>query len=759
MASSVNFGQQQYFGFDPRTVPPCALWLDAADSNALVLSGSTVPTWRDKSGNARDATSVGSPTLTTGALNGLSVVTFNGSTQYMTCPLSLGTTQPLTLFVVARSTTLTGFRAAVSLNGVPGARGSSLMLYLSGTSRWWFSGGNGPTDGNQTTLVLSTARFDINANYWRPSFVQMNINGTAYASSSATPTSLVASSTMIIGRAQGGIEYWSGPIAEILVYSNTLTSSQREQVEGYLALKWGLQSNFPNSHPYRRLAPAMRLFQPVDIDVGALLWLDAADTTTITGSPVTQWRDKSGRGSNAVTGLGSVVAGTAINSLNTLRFGLNTTLNLSNFVMPSAQTSVFYIIRGITSNANASQGTGYFIFSRTTDNFLVYTGNEQFFSYQNTPAGRSYNAVMGPGGERNWGNLPVPAFFNATSVVSITGVSYSSSNGLALPQVAASSVSNTVFTASTYQISSSRNIGDVNTYDLGELIVCDGTVGTAIAQQIEGYLARKWGVRNSLPTTHPYYNVLPSTALFTPAQVSGLTFWLDGADPSSMTLSGSTITQWRDKSSNGFVGTPAGSPLQTTLNGLPAVAFNGSTQYFSFGDVADLGSANLNIFCVMKFNSTANGSIVAKSLLGSAAFRYALLKETGNLSTLLESTLGVQGVGNVADSSLETRVLSWTWNRTSNILYRDGTLASSVAFANAATFNSTYTLLIGAYNNGSGGTPPGAGFYLNGVICELVFIFGPMTTLQRQQMEGYLAWKWSLQSRLPTTHPFLRFRP
>ena len=758
MASSVNFAQQQYFGFDPRTAPACALWLDGADSNAMVLSGSTVTTWRDKSGNARDATSVGSPTLTTGALNGLSVVTFNGSTQYMTCPLSLGSTQPLTMFVVARSTTLTGFRAAVSLNGVPGARGSSLMLYLSGTSRWWFSGGNGPTDGNQTTLVLSTTRFDINANYWRPSFVQMNINGTAYASSSATPTSLVANSTMIIGRAQGGIEYWSGPIAEILVYSNTLTSTQREQVEGYLALKWGLQSNFPNSHPFRRLAPVMRLFQPVDVEGGALLWLDAADTRTITGSPITLWTDKSGRGSNATTGTGSVVAGDPINGLNTVRLGLNNRLYLSNFVMPSAQTSVFYVFRGITTNPNPAANTGYFIFSRTVDNFSAFSGNEQFAAYQNPGISRAYILLMGPGGERSWSNAPAATFFNATNVVSTTGVSYGSVNGLSWALFGTSNVSNTVFTASTYQLSTSRSCcGDVFTYDLGELIVCDGTVPIPAAQQIEGYLARKWGVRNSLPTTHPYYSVLPSTALFTPTSISNCALWFDAAD--TTTITGTTqVTVWSNKGTLGgnatpltgsctsgnianglnFVRCPAGTDLQFTA----ALNTQARTWFFVARKTPALPGASTFSAIVGQPGVSGQDAVVLVGVNattteignGPAAIR------PGVLANSPSATLANVFMGCIVHST----VLA---NNRQTVNGTVLTLTNSTAASSFATGSLTYLL---------GGR---AGYNQSIDLMEVIFYYGALTEAQRQTVEGYLAWKWGLQSLLPSTHTHAKFRP
>ena len=34
-----------------------------------------------------------------------------------------------------------------------------------------------------------------------------------------------------------------------------------------------------------------------------------------------------------------------------------------------------------------------------------------------------------------------------------------------------------------------------------------------------------------------------------------------------------------------------------------------------------------------------------------------------------------------------------------------------------------------------------------------------LNTLQRQKVEGYLAWKWSLQTSLPATHPYAKFPP
>jgi hypothetical protein len=42
---------------------------------------------------------------------------------------------------------------------------------------------------------------------------------------------------------------------EVVVYNGALTAPQRQQVEGYLAWKWGLVNNLPAAHPYKKISP------------------------------------------------------------------------------------------------------------------------------------------------------------------------------------------------------------------------------------------------------------------------------------------------------------------------------------------------------------------------------------------------------------------------------------------------------------------------------------------------------------------------
>jgi hypothetical protein len=50
-------------------------------------------------------------------------------------------------------------------------------------------------------------------------------------------------------------ELYTGTISEMFVFNTTLTTQQRQQVEGYLAWKWGLQRSLPSTHAYAKFSP------------------------------------------------------------------------------------------------------------------------------------------------------------------------------------------------------------------------------------------------------------------------------------------------------------------------------------------------------------------------------------------------------------------------------------------------------------------------------------------------------------------------
>ena len=48
---------------------------------------------------------------------------------------------------------------------------------------------------------------------------------------------------------------WRGPVGEIIAFARKLSDADRQEVEGYLAHKWGLAANLPSNHPYKTTAP------------------------------------------------------------------------------------------------------------------------------------------------------------------------------------------------------------------------------------------------------------------------------------------------------------------------------------------------------------------------------------------------------------------------------------------------------------------------------------------------------------------------
>ena len=71
---------------------------------------------------------------------------------------------------------------------------------------------------------------------------------------------------------------------------------------------------------------------------------------------------------------------------------------------------------------------------------------------------------------------------------------------------------------------------------------------------------------------------ITNTNYFSPTQIGGCSLWLDAADTNSITLNGSNVSQWNDKSGNVrhmFQPTTANQPylVQNATNNLNGVRF------------------------------------------------------------------------------------------------------------------------------------------------------------------------------------------
>ena len=231
-------------GFSPSSIPNLQLWLDGNDpsgNGTTPLNGSTISTWIDKSSNARNATTrIGSITYNSTAKG----LRFNGSSSMNVNLTASSNTE--CVFIVVSVSTVTGDR--------------TLLGASSNSGRQFRISGNNLVTLNQfsTTVLASSYTVPLNtpflAQFTMDSSLLLHYANGDRTGYSGTGTYTAGRTTIIGGLFQTNTntdtEFLTGTIHEILVFSS-INTFNRQNVEGYLAWKWGFQSRLPFSHPWR----------------------------------------------------------------------------------------------------------------------------------------------------------------------------------------------------------------------------------------------------------------------------------------------------------------------------------------------------------------------------------------------------------------------------------------------------------------------------------------------------------------------------
>jgi hypothetical protein len=232
--------------FLPNQISGLRFWLDAADVNTITLVNGAIRDWRDKTGINRSLVVTGTPRIfNSPLLNFLPTIRFNGSTDnllYNTFTLS----QPLTVFAVTvqRASSAAGFSFVIE----PSISNSAVIIYRSGPILFYFAGTNVaavPTVTYFTNITgIYSAVFNSSA-----SFLGFNGAGTSNQNPGTSGWT-----NLNLGRNWSG-NWQDQDVAEVLFYNSALSEINRQQVEGYLAWKWGLVGNLPASHPFKNAPP------------------------------------------------------------------------------------------------------------------------------------------------------------------------------------------------------------------------------------------------------------------------------------------------------------------------------------------------------------------------------------------------------------------------------------------------------------------------------------------------------------------------
>jgi len=501
------------YAFTPTSITGCALWLDGADpaGTGVVPASGTLATWVDKSGSGNNAiayTGATAPSYSSTTSN----VTFGTNYYYITGISSAPSTQ--TLFMVLRRTsTIWNTPYGTSIFG--GA--TWYMDNANPTFIAWNPFGQNNSSGanllfynNVTNVVCGTNSGGTNVMY---------LNGTGDTSGS---TSFTSGGIMTIGTSSSGVNGsptqngFIGTISEVIFYSSVLGTSQRQQVEAYLAQKWGATSSFMAGHPgltsrvYRsdylvpnslKPTPYYTQFSPRKI-AGLGLWFDATDSSTITltSGSLTQWNDKSGNGRNltAVSGFANATVSSGYqNGFNVFNFS-------GNGLYRTAAGNVFYpldvyivvALKSLTTHVDVL-GMG----DTSTDNFNSLT-------FAESAASRWHNGSSGGGRQTISTSNETSLSFLLIQWSIANGNYLLRRNGTQLIQASRNYSFNNSAT-SIFQIGYRHTDNVYGTSAnfsgyIGEILVFNNQIGTTDRQNIESYLSQKWGLTASLPADHSH---------------------------------------------------------------------------------------------------------------------------------------------------------------------------------------------------------------------------------------------------------------
>ena len=303
----------------------------------------------------------------------------------------------------------------------------------------------------------------------------------------------------------------------------------------------------------------------------------------------------------------------------------------------------------------------------------------------------------------------------------------------------------------------SMNVSTIRTQAISTINISSLTASFSSLTMVDQRLNSTLGTINSVSSFLFYNNVMVSAGLryapsqvlnrytFAPIAIPGLSLWVDSSDTTSFVTSGTNVTQVFDKSQNNIVLSGTTGFTYSKVTNL----FN--TSYPSFYNAITTGGPRIGYNASLSINSpmtiffvglkltTGTGYVCDAGPTSSGVFTTRPYLYNGNATT----QVGNAGVTNIlitnALISLTISTAGSLYNNGS-IVYTGTTTTSPVA---GITLGSRYTL-----------TEP-----WDGNFCEFMLFNNALNTLQRQQIEGYLAWKWGLQTSLPASHPFKNAPP
>jgi hypothetical protein len=523
--------------FSPLNVPNCKVWLDASDTNAFTLSGSTVTAIRNKS-NSNVGTNVNNVvTVVTGvtwasnSVNGRPAFNLNAGRIKGTLFSSDFSRFNHTAFIVAVADTTPGNGAPLmalsnNINGssiffrvldyVTTPRFRAISFFAAVTASQIVPPAMGTPFLWSSSYIGSVRNVAVSNNP-----IVAHLNGGSITSTNVATAPTESARAFMVGTdgftTTSNTNTWPGKVCEVLLYNQLLSDVERQTVDVYLARKWGLSANLPS--PFNaRPPPATRIFTPTSF-AGCQLWLDASDRTSLvfgSGTNITQWTDRSGNNRSLISatgGTGTITYSThrelpsvrfnSTDQTNFARMRVVSNVNLQNFTF-------FIVARSILARASQSS----FLAVPSTGRA---TSNEDAFSHtiNSTPNVRDTARIGRSGGTALLLEAPIISFSDGDAYpLRLTAIRVSSSvtalihsNGV---QSSGGALSARTTTATGFGIGFTiTGSGGTPTAqncisEFSEIIVYNTFFTDNQISVVEGYLGNKWKLTNRFSASNNF---------------------------------------------------------------------------------------------------------------------------------------------------------------------------------------------------------------------------------------------------------------
>jgi hypothetical protein len=517
----------------PDEISDLRLWLDGSDESTMTKNASNyISDWGDKSSNQlifSQTTAANQPQYIPNALANQGVVYFaNDGLSNKSNVLYMPDHTIVVLFKAYNTSAYEIFSRGIhpAMNYKLITQGGPIMLYQKGTDGGWKN-------------CYALENFDMDWNIYIASYahsgdktMRLWMNDSEECASEYYTGSISGSLQNRIMWSQTSGNFGRGHIAELIVYGRAITDTERRGLVKYLKTKW--------------------LWDPSLTD-GCVLWLDGTDplangSPPANNTPIATWKDKSGKGNDAVQTNSTYQPTYTHNSFNnnhSLQFAAEDYMQIPNPSEVNFQEHTIFFV--CYPDPLDELGTRFLSLGETTRSFVLSINSDYSMFYY-----RLYNGSSD----------------TTTTMASFKGPHiYSASWDGALMnlyldgQLRASQAKTTPINNTSEAILIGLNPGYTTMDYMGkfaEIIIYKRALSDIERERVENYLKNKWR--------------------FDPSCISDLSAWFDAADLGTISTSGTDVLSWNDKSglNNHLNQTVTTKPVfkAAALNGYSVIEFN-----------------------------------------------------------------------------------------------------------------------------------------------------------------------------------------